>query len=310
MRKFLTAALLTGLLAGCTPMILPEVTSYVLPGNAVFPEGIAYRAGSQNFYVGSTTDGTIFKGTLGKKDTEILLPAVAERPSAVGMKVDEGGRLYVAGGASGKMFVYDTATQALIKSFETPAAASRFINDVTLSADAAYFTDSARPLLFRISRSGSTLGEAETWLDLSKTIVQYQDTGPNLNGIAVTPDGKYLIAVQSNTGKLFRISTADKSVTEIALSGGSVQNGDGILLSGQTLYVVRNRDTIIVPVTLAADFSSGAVGSSFTDASLRFPTTIAQSGNRLLVVNAQFDKRAPGLSPELPFTVSSVAIPK
>ena len=314
MKLLLSAVLLTGSLVACNSTTSPEaeVTSYILPGEMVFPEGIAHRAGSPNFYVGSTTDGTIFKGTLGQAATEVLLPADAARPFAVGMKVDEAGRLYIAGGMSGKMFVYDTASKALIKAFDTPAAPDRFINDVALSTDAAYFTDSNRPLLFRVSRTATGVGDtAEAWLDLTTTIIQYQPSdpalGPNLNGIVVTPDNNYLIVVQSNTGKLFRITIADKTVIEIDL-GASKVNGDGLLLNGQTLYAVAKPN--IVRVTLSADFSSGALGTPFTDASLRFPTTIAQEGDRLLVVNAQFDKRGPGLTPELPFTVSSVAIPK
>lgn len=313
MSRFLTAALLAGSLASCglLPKAAPEVTSYTLPGNAVFPEGVAYRAGSPNFYVGSTTDGTIFQGTLGQKDTKVFLPPSDERPTAVGMKVDEAGRLFIAGGGSGKILVYDTNTKGLIKALNTPAvpAGGTFINDVALTPDAAYFTDSRRPILFKVGRNALGVGEAEAWLDFTGTVVKYQD-GFNLNGIAATPDGKHLIVVQSNTGKLFRVTTADKTVIEINLGGATVKNGDGILLSGQTLYVVRNQDTIIVPVAMNADFSSGTLGQSFTDASLRFPTTIAQSGDRLLVVNSQFDKRGPNLTPELPFTVSSIAIPK
>jgi sugar lactone lactonase YvrE len=310
MKRFLTAALCAGLLASCTVPAQPaEVTSYTLSGATVFPEGIAYQAGSKNFYVGSTTDGTIFKGVLGEKDTTVFLPAVAERPTAIGMKVDETGRLFVAGGPSGKIFVYDTATKGLIKALSTPTVAATFINDVALTPDAAYFTDSQRPVLFKVSRSAAGVGEAEAWLDFTGTTLQYQ-TGFNLNGIAATPDGKYLIVVQSNTGKLFRITVADKAVAEITLGGGTVTNGDGLLLSGQTLYVVRNQQALIVPVTLSADFSSGTLSAGFTDTSLRYPTTIALNEGRLLVVNSQFDKRGPGLTPEIPFTVSSVALPK
>ena len=312
MTRLLTAVLLAGTLAACAPEPAPpEVTSYTLPGDRVFPEGVAYRAGSQNFYVGSTTDGTIFKGTLGKKDTEVLLAPSAERPSAIGMKVDEAGRLYVAGGASGKIFVYDTASRALIRAFDTPAAAPEgtFINDVALTPEGAYFTDSIRPVLFRVARTASSMGELTPWLDFTGTALKYQ-TGFNLNGIAATTDGRYLVVVQSNTGKLFRITVADKTVAEIDLGGGTVMSGDGILLSGQTLYVVRNSATLIVPVIMSADFSSGTLGTAFTDASLRYPTTIAQSGNRLLVVNSQFDKRGSGLTPELPFTVSNIALPR
>ena len=38
-----------------------------------------------------------------------------------------------------------------------------------------------------------------------------------------------------------------------------------------------------------------------------FPTTAARDGRRLLVVNAQFDKRPTG-NPVLPFTVSAVTL--
>ncbi|PNY82207.1 superoxide dismutase [Deinococcus koreensis] len=309
MPKLMTAVLLTAALAACGLVKAPLVSTYTLPGNAVYPEGIAHRAGSQNFYVGSTTDGTIFRGTLGKAATEVFLAPTAERPTAIGMKVDEQGRLFIAGGPSGKVFVYDTASKALIQAFSTPAATATFLNDVTLTPDAAYITDSQRPVLFRIGRTAGGLGTLESWLDFTGTPLQYV-AGFNLNGIASTPDGKYLIVVQSNTGKLFRITVADKSVTEINLGGAAVTSGDGILLSGQTLYVVRNSAVLIVPVALSADFSSGTLGTAFTDPSLRFPTTIAQEGNRLLVVNSQFDKRGPGLTPELPFTVSNVALPR
>ena len=35
---------------------------YVLPGEQVFPEGVAYQSETGDFYVGSTTDGTVFAG--------------------------------------------------------------------------------------------------------------------------------------------------------------------------------------------------------------------------------------------------------
>ena len=90
---------------------------------------------------------------------------------------------------------------------------------------------------------------------------------------------------------------------------GTLTNGDGILLDGQTLYVVRNRQGLIVPVELSGDFASGEVGQDFFDPSLRYPATIAKVDNRLLVVNSQFDQRQSGQGPELPFTVSGIEIP-
>ena len=173
----------------------------------------------------------------------------------------------------------------------------------------AYFTDSMRPVLFRVqTTSDGGVGEAEPWLDLEGTPVEYGE-GFNLNGIAATGDGEYLITGQSNTGNLYRIDTGSKEVVQMDLGGEKVTGGDGILLEGQTLYVVLGQDGLISPVTLADDFASGEVGEGFADPSFARPTTIAGYGDRLLVVNSQFDRREAGESPELPFTVSSIKIP-
>ena len=37
---------------------------YMLPGEEVFPEGVAYQSDTGDFYVSSTTDGTIFRGNV------------------------------------------------------------------------------------------------------------------------------------------------------------------------------------------------------------------------------------------------------
>lgn len=310
----LAASALTG--CGLLPRPGAGVTRYVLPdtptnAGAVFPEGVALRPNTQNFFVTSTTDGTIYRGTLGNPTTAVFLPGGADgRTTAVGLKADGAGRLFIAGGSTGRIFAYDADTGALLRAYSTPAGAS-FINDVALAGDYAYFTDSVRPVIFRVPRAADAGGStaAEAWLDVSTTIPYSTAPGAfNLNGIAATPDGRYLIVVQSYNGKLFRIGVADRSVVPVQIDG-SVVNGDGLLLDGQTLYVVRNADKIIVPISLAADFASGTIGTPFSDASLRYPTTIAQTDGRLLVVNSQFNKRGPGLAPELPFTVSSVPIP-
>jgi Cu-Zn family superoxide dismutase len=219
------------------------------------------------------------------------------------------GRLFISGGNTGRIFVYDTASEGLIRAFDTPESRMTFINDVAVTPNGdAYFTDSMRPILFRVPAAPDGLGELEEWLDFEGTPVKYGE-GINLNGIVPTEDGQYLITVQSNTGKLYRIDTGSKEVTEIDLGGETLTNGDGLLLDGQTLYVVRNQQGLIVPVELLEDFASGEVGESFSDPSFHYPTTIAQYDGRLLVVNSQFDRRQSGQEPELPFTVSSIEIP-
>ena len=36
--------------------------TYAIPGDSVYPEGVAYDQRNRQFYVGRTTDGTIFRG--------------------------------------------------------------------------------------------------------------------------------------------------------------------------------------------------------------------------------------------------------
>jgi sugar lactone lactonase YvrE len=216
--------------------------------------------------------------------------------------------LFVSGGATGGMFVYNLADGALLAKFSTGKQPT-FINDVIVAPNGdAFFTDSQNPILYRVFTNSSGALANEAWLNLTNTPIQYQQ-GFNLNGIAATSDGKYLITVQSNTGKLYRIATTTKEIEIINLGGQLVTNGDGILLDGRILYVVRNQDGVIVKIQLAEDYASGTVVSSTGNSAFAYPTTIAKANDRLLVVNSQFDKRGGNAQPVLPFTIVSVVAP-
>lgn len=278
---------------------------YVLPGDEVYPEGVATWEGPDYFYVGSTTDGTIFRGQLWEPETEVFLPGGADgRTTATGLAVDsERGRLLVSGGGSGMVFAYDLATRELIASGMAEDAG--FVNDVALGPDgSAYFTDSMTPVLYRLPADASGEVTPEVWLEFEGTELEYLE-GFNLNGIATTPGGAYLIAVQSNTGKLFRISIQGGEVVEIDLGGATVTAGDGLEVQGHLVTVVRNALGLLTTVRMSDDYSAGQVWTEFTDPSFMFPTTAAYLDGRLLVVNAQFNARESG-NPSLPFTVSSI----
>jgi sugar lactone lactonase YvrE len=311
--RFACVLLVVAGLAATSVAVGQNPSSYVLPGNAVYPEGIALQPRTGIFFVSSTTDGTIFRGQLAQATTQVFLPPGGDgRTAGVGLKVSRRGRLYVAGGATGLIFVYNAATRALIGKFDTGPAPQRFLNDVAIAPNGdAFVTDSMRPVLYRIPYAAvqtpsSATQTAEPWLSFTGTPLQYTTPGVNLNGIVATDNGRYLIVAQTNTGKLFRIEIATKAVVEINLGSVPVA-ADGLLLQGRTLHAVARPD--IVKVLLSADLLQGTVFSRTNYLSLRFPTTIARAGNMLLVVNSQFDKRAPGLSPTLPFTVSSVPVP-
>jgi Cu-Zn family superoxide dismutase len=118
MTRFTLLAVLAAALVASGAGATPRPAGYVLPGDAVFPEGIAFEPDTGNFYVGSTTDGTVFRGHVSQPSASpFLAPGADGRTTAIGMKVDDRGRLYVAGGGTGLAFVYDAATGVLIRSF-------------------------------------------------------------------------------------------------------------------------------------------------------------------------------------------------
>jgi hypothetical protein len=69
-----------------------------------------------------------------------------------------------------------------------------------------------------------------------------------------------------------------------------VTQGDGILLDGKTLYVVRNRQNRIAVIELAPDLASGEIVGYITHPEFDVPTTIAEHGNALYAVNAKFGR--------------------
>jgi Cu-Zn family superoxide dismutase len=295
--------------AQATPVPTPRV--FALPGDEVYPEGVAFDPAFNVFYVGSTTDGTIFRGDLATGDVSVFSPGGADgRATALGMAVNAQGRLIVAGGPTGMVWVYATANGNLLASFSNGLSEGTFINDVAVAPNGdVYATDSLNPVLYRIPAAQLGVGgELEEFVVFTGTALEYVE-GFNVNGLVVTLDGLYVIVIQSNTGNLFRVATEDGAAAQIDTGGADLTAGDGLALAGQTLYVCRNQFEEIVPVELAADFASGVAGVGFTDPTLNFPTTIALVGGRqLLVANSQFDAQQSG-DPELPFTVSLIDIP-
>ncbi|QCB94783.1 SMP-30/gluconolactonase/LRE family protein [Cellulomonas shaoxiangyii] len=277
----------------------------------VYPEGVAVRG--DDFFVSSTTDGTIYRGDLDEPTaTPFLLGGQDGRTSAIGVKVD-GRTLLIAGGATGRVWAYDLRTRALTGSWQvvqdgTPA----FVNDLAVSPRGdVYVTDSVRPALYRIdAHERRTTGTEllEPFVSFDGTALAYND-GFNVNGIAISRDGRHAVLAQTSTATLFRVGLTDRSVEAIDL-GGEPVSGDGLLLDGRRLQVVEwlGDESSIVTVDLDRGYASGTVVSRTSDPSFDDPTTIARAGRSLLVVNSQFGTRAAGGTPE-PFTVSRIPVP-
>jgi sugar lactone lactonase YvrE len=275
--------------------LFPKVIS--LP-NGWQPEGIATGRGT-SFYVGSLRDGAIYRGSVLTGTGSVLVPGQAGRV-ATGIEVDRRNRLWVSGGATGTGRVYDAGTGAELAEYQFATGAT-FVNDVVVTRDAAYFTDSLNPVLYVVPIGpGGRLGEPAA-LPLTGEL-QYVE-GFNVNGIEASPDGRRLLVVQSNTGLLFSVSARTGVAEQVDLGGASLSNGDGLLRRGRTLYVVRNRLNQIAVIRLDRGYRSGTQVDTITDPNFQVPTTVAAFGPFLYAVNARFGTTP---TPDTTYTVVRV----
>jgi hypothetical protein len=259
----------------------------VLPG-AHSAEGVAAGAGT-TFYAGELFTGDIFRGDVAAGTAARFIEAPPGR-MALGLRTDIAhGLLFVAGGFTGQAYVYDLATGAPVAAYQLTTETS-VINDVAVTSQGAWFTDSAQAKLYLVPVSPSgVLGSART-LDLHGPAAVVEP-GFNNNGIQATADGRTLIVAHTNSAVL---NTVDPTTGDSAtIQGVSVPNVDGILMAGRTVYAVQNFSNQVSQFQLAGDLSSGRLVKTVTSGLFEVPTTVARFGDRLAVVNAKFDTGFP-----------------
>jgi sugar lactone lactonase YvrE len=264
----------------------------VLPG-ATSAEGIAAGSGA-TFYAGDLFAGDIFRGNLRRGTAELFIDAPEDR-IAVGMAADVAHELlFVAGGFTGQAYIYDTRSGATVASYQFGTPAASLINDVALTKDGAWFTDSfqARLYFVPVSRAGVP-GPTFRTLGLSgpAAAISPVSGAVNLNGIQATANGKTLIVAHSANAQLDTVDPATGASARIA--GVNVPNVDGILLEAGRLWAVQNFSNQVSRIRLAPDLSSGVVEEVITSDLFQIPTTAARFGRRLAVVNAKFDTGIP-----------------
>jgi sugar lactone lactonase YvrE len=275
----IAAALL--LAAGPAAAAQPFPAKIDLPSGWM-PEGITAGRGT-TIYVGSLAGGGVWKGDVRTGQGSQLVPHWGG--AATGVEYERrANRLWVAGATTGTVRVYDATTGALLKEYSFSPAG--FLNDLVVTRDAVYVTDSNNGWLDVIELgSGGRLPDAGTMLPLTGITIE-PPPAFNANGIVATR-GR-LIVVDSFVGGLYNVDPMTGAATPISTGGVSVTNGDGLELHGNRLYVVRNTDQIVEVFRLGADLTSATPLGELTSTDLSVPTTAAFQAGRLWVVNARF----------------------
>jgi hypothetical protein len=288
LRRALATVLALGLITmtvGAASAARPWPDRIDLP-NGWGPEGITSGPGTTVF-VGSLVDGSIWQGDVRTGLGGVFI--AEEGLVAVGVHYEaDADRLWVAGGPTGQVRVYDGSTGDLLETYLF--ATGGFLNDVIVTDDAAYITDSSFGYLAVVPLGGGgelpDPGEV-TSLPLGGDFALA--TGFNLNGIEAARG--WLIAVQSNTGLLYRIDP-DSGDATIIQTDALLTMGDGLEVHGGTLFVVRNFAHAIAELKLGPRLESAALVNETTQDELSVPldvpTTAAWVAGSLYVVNARF----------------------
>jgi sugar lactone lactonase YvrE len=250
------------------------------------PEGIAAGAGA-TFYAGSLATGAVVQGDLRTGEVQTLVAGAAG--PAVGIAVDAKQRVWVAGGPTGEIRVYDGSTGALLGSY---AGGDGFINDLVITRDAVYATNSFQPVLAVVPLGPGGSLPADGPAD-QLPLLGFPNPGFfNANGIEEGRDGRLIVA-NSAAQALYAVEPATGQAEQIDL-GQALPNVDGITASGGTLYAVQNQLNQIAVIRLAPDLSAGRVVETLTNPDFDVPTTVALFGNATYVVNARFGNPSPG----------------
>jgi hypothetical protein len=291
-RRALFGALLltlsTALAAG--PVAAQPFPARVDLPDGFMPEGITHNG--PTIYVGSLANGAIWRGDVRTGDGDVFIEG-AEGRVAVGVDYESGARrLWVAGGPTGEVRVYDASDGTLLQTYKFSGAG--FLNDLVVTRTAVYVTDSSADHLDVIPLGADGALPAPNGVTTLRLGGDFEVVPKQFNANGIVATRGSLIVVNTQVGKLYRVDPATGNATAIAVEMAdgepySVTFGDGLELRGtRTLYVMRNQLELVAVLNLAPDLASARVEGEL-DHDLSIPTTAAFASGRLWVVNARFN---------------------
>jgi len=255
--------------------------------------------------------GAIYKGNLRTGNGAILSPPTGK--SVSGLSYDpRTDYLYAATGFGSGFFdpnlgpqftftgqgvtVYDASSGDIIE--EIPFGdGTGTINDCLVTRTGVYCTDSFNPILYKVVLEKGGRLPSTPMVEVIHMDDFVMVDGFNANGLVGNFDGKQLVIVNISSGVLYRVDTASGDASPIAIEGAEqlFGNGDGLYLSGRTLYIMQNfRDKVAV-VQLSGDLSGGEFIRNIPGEGeinpLNVATTIIGFGNSLYAINTNFFER-------------------
>jgi sugar lactone lactonase YvrE len=285
--------------------------------NGFSPEGIAIDERAAVAYTGSLVDGAIERIDLKTGEATPFAPSPGPHRMASGMDIDRFGRLWVAGGGGfvpgvvSGFRVYDTRSGAVPADVTVPDAG--YLNDVTVTRDAAWFTDSLGPALIRVPiGADGTIGSPEK-VALGGDWVQ-TSAGFNANGIETTPDGRHLIVNQTQSADahsafyLVPTQVAGLADARRVTLDGTTDGADGLELIGRTLYVANPQG--VVEINLSGSLTDGQILGTTGVPGAAWPSAAKAFGGRLYVLDANFGANLSNVgNPAAAFQVIAIPLP-
>lgn len=226
-------------------------TAIEVEDRTIIPEGIAYDAPSNAFFIGSTAQGRIVRVGFGNALSDFATRQEG-LDAILGLAVDAPRRLLYAVGTSAlnadgrkrlgnAILAFDIDKARLVRRVDVPDAVQ--LNDVTVAIGGRVFaSDSGSGAVFEIPREGAV-----------RTLVP-ANTLPGANGLAASPDGKRLYVAHS-TG-LALVDSASGSVQRIEnTTRESVGAIDGLYSYQGDLIGVQNVTTPgrVIAISLSPD---------------------------------------------------------
>ncbi len=282
-----------------------------------YPEGIAFDAPAQNFFISSVKTGTI--GKVDQAGNFSTFYQDSSLKSSYGMKVDlKRNKLWVCtGDANYSKYSEPSTYKKLIRLIGIDLKTARktddinlsnltpgdhFANDLTIDDEGNIFiTDSYAPVIYKVNT------QMQPSVLVTSEMFDAVDVG--LNGIVYSDKG-YLIVANNSSGMLYKVEIKNpQNITNVKLPT-FYPGADGLLWDARgNLVLIQNKGVHKVFNLSSTDNWQSAKPNASTVTEDRFdqPTTGTLRNNELFVLNSKMkDLNDPTAPPAKEFSIQLV----